>query len=123
MIRNAGGALIVAVVAVLACFRVAADTPLAIHIHTERAMFQVLVSPGTVGTDSFVLQLMSGDGALLPVKEATLILTLPARASNRRRGGQRWAPTAIGTSRTWQSRLPAAGTCASRHRPRSRRSR
>jgi hypothetical protein len=29
---------------------VAADTPLSIHIHSERAMFQVLVSPGTVGT-------------------------------------------------------------------------
>jgi copper transport protein len=58
---------------------VAADTPLSIHIHSERAMFQVLVSPGTVGTDSFVLQLMSGEGSLLPVKQATLVLTLPER--------------------------------------------
>jgi copper transport protein len=40
-------------------------------------MFQVLVSPGTVGTDDFVLQLMSGDGNLLQVKEATLALSLP----------------------------------------------
>jgi copper transport protein len=32
-----------------------------------------------VGTDSFVLQLMSGDGNLLPVKEATLTLSLPER--------------------------------------------
>ena len=42
-------------------------------------MFQVLVSPGTVGTDSFVLQLMSGEGDLLPAKEATLVLSLPGR--------------------------------------------
>ena len=81
MIRNATGSLAVAVAvaATLVGFRVAADTPLAIHIHSERAMFQVLVSPGTVGTDSFVLQLISGEGALLPVKEATLVLTLPGR--------------------------------------------
>jgi copper transport protein len=56
-----------------------AQTPLAIHIHSEHAMFQILVSPGTVGTDSFVLQLMSGDGNLLLVKEATLALSLPER--------------------------------------------
>ena len=63
----------------LASFRLATAAPLAIHIHSEHAMFQVLVSPGTVGADSFVLQLMSGDGDLLPVKEATLILSLPER--------------------------------------------
>jgi copper transport protein len=55
------------------------DTPLAVHIHTEHAMFQVLVSPGRVGTDSFVLQLMNGDGSLLTAKEATLTLSLPER--------------------------------------------
>jgi copper transport protein len=53
--------------------------PLAIHIHSQRAMFQVLVSPGTVGTDDFVLQLMSGDGTLLQVREATMVLSLPGR--------------------------------------------
>ena len=42
-------------------------------------MFQVLMSPGTVGTDDFVLQLMSGEGTLLPVKEATLILSMPGQ--------------------------------------------
>ena len=66
-----------AVLATLAVSGLAAATPLAIHIHSERAMFQVLVSPGTVGTDSFVLQLMSGDGNLLPVREATMVLSLP----------------------------------------------
>jgi hypothetical protein len=37
---------------------------LAIHIHSKRAMFHVLISPGTVGTDGSVLQLMPGDGEL-----------------------------------------------------------
>jgi copper transport protein len=54
-------------------------TPLAVHIHTENAMFQVLISPATVGSDSFVLQLMHGDGSPLPAKEALLILSLPER--------------------------------------------
>jgi copper transport protein len=58
---------------------VAIRPPLAIHIHTERAMFQVLVSPGRVGTDDFVLQLMNGDAAPLAAKEAVLILSLPER--------------------------------------------
>ena len=57
----------------------AAVPPLAIHIHTENAMFQVLISPGKVGVDHFVLQLMNGDGALLTAKEATLTLSLPER--------------------------------------------
>jgi copper transport protein len=55
------------------------DAPLAVHIHTDKAMFQVLVSPGRVGMDDFVLQLMNGDGTLLHAKEATLTLSLPAR--------------------------------------------
>lgn len=55
------------------------DAPLAIHIHSDKAMFQVLVSPGRVGSDDFVLQLMNGDGTLLHVKEATLTLSLPGR--------------------------------------------
>jgi copper transport protein len=54
-------------------------TPLSIHIHTDAAMFQVLVSPGKVGANDFVLQLMTGDAALLTAKEATLILSLPER--------------------------------------------
>ena len=55
------------------------DAPLAVHIHTDKAMFQVLVSPGRVGFDDFVLQLMNGDGTLLHAKEATLALSLPER--------------------------------------------
>ncbi len=57
----------------------AVGKPLAIHIHTETAMFQVLISPGTVGTDSFVLQLMNGDASPLVAKEAMLALSLPER--------------------------------------------
>jgi len=68
---------VVAAAFMLAACRLAAAAPLAVHIHSERAMFQVLISPGTVGADDFVLQLMSGEGNLLPVKEATLVLSLP----------------------------------------------
>ena len=57
----------------------AVHAPLAIHIHTEHAMFQVLISPGKVGTDSFVLQLMNGEGSPLQAKEARLTLSLPER--------------------------------------------
>lgn len=56
-----------------------ATAPLSVHIHTDAAMFQVLVSPGKVGSNDFVLQLMTGEAALLPAKEATLILSLPER--------------------------------------------
>ncbi|MBB4367291.1 copper transport protein [Bradyrhizobium sp. cir1] len=55
------------------------ETPLAIHIHTDKAMFQVLVSPGKPGVDDFVLQLMTGEGAPLGAKEVTLTLSLPER--------------------------------------------
>ena len=57
----------------------AALPPLAIHIHTDAAMFQVLISPGKVGTDHFVLQLMNGDASPASAKEATLTLSLPER--------------------------------------------
>lgn len=55
------------------------ETPLAIHIHTDKAMFQVLVSPGKAGVDDFVLQLMTGEATPLKAKEATLTLSLPER--------------------------------------------
>jgi copper transport protein len=55
------------------------ETPLAIHIHTDKAMFQVLVSPGKAGVDDFVLQLMTGEATPLRAKEATLTLSLPER--------------------------------------------
>ena len=80
--------VVIAVLAVVAGWRftppprslaTAIATPLALHIHTETAMFQVLVSPGTVGTDSFILQLMNGDASPLDAKEATLFLSLPER--------------------------------------------
>ncbi|HTB00001.1 MAG TPA: CopD family protein [Bradyrhizobium sp.] len=79
--------VVLAILAVVAGWRftpppralAAAITPLALHIHTDDAMFQVLVSPGTVGADSFVLQLMNGDASPLAAKEATLTLSLPER--------------------------------------------
>ncbi len=71
--------LLIAIVtlAALSCKPVFAE--LAIHIHADKAMFQVLMSPGKVGADSFVLQLMDGEGNLLKAKEATLTLSLPGR--------------------------------------------
>ena len=42
-------------------------------------MFQVVVWPGRVGSDDFVLWLMAGDGSLLRTKEAILALSLPER--------------------------------------------
>lgn len=80
--------IVVAILAVVAGWRftpppralaAAAVRPLAIHIHTENAMFQVLVSPGKVGVYSFVLQLMNGEGSPLPAREASLTLSLPER--------------------------------------------
>ena len=80
--------LIIAILAVVAGWRfppppralaAAAEAPLAIHIHTDAAMFQVLISPGKVGADDFVLQLMQGDASSLPSKETTLTLSLPER--------------------------------------------
>jgi copper transport protein len=55
----------------------AAQPPLGLHMHTDNAMFQVLVSPAKVGSDSFVVQLMNGDASPLLAKEATLTLSLP----------------------------------------------
>lgn len=84
----AEGMIVMAILAVVAGWRftppprvLAASVvvPLAVHIHTESAMFQVLVSPGKVGGNGFVLQLMNGDGSPLPAREATLTLSLPAR--------------------------------------------
>jgi copper transport protein len=82
------GVLVVGILAVVAGWRFTpppraavapAAAPLSVHIHTDAAMFQVLVSPGKVGSNDFVLQLMTGDAALLRAKEATLILSLPER--------------------------------------------
>lgn len=82
------GVLVLGILAVVAGWRftppprslvASVVTPLSVHIHTDAAMLQVLVSPGKVGSNDFVLQLMTGDAALLPAKEATLILSLPER--------------------------------------------
>jgi copper transport protein len=55
----------------------ATEPVLGIHIHSDKAMFQVLISPGKPGNDSIVLQLMNGDGTLLQARAATLILSRP----------------------------------------------
>ncbi|MGY8633936.1 CopD family protein [Bradyrhizobium sp. 14AA] len=83
------------------------DTPLAIHIHTDKAMFQVLVSPGKAGVDHFVLQLMTGEGAQLAAKEVTLTLSLPERGIEPMEQG-----ASLGPDGYWHVRkveLPFAG--------------
>ena len=69
--------LLTAALATLARAALAAEPPLGIHIHSDKAMFQVLISPAKAGNDSIVLQLMNGDGTLLSAKAATLVLTRP----------------------------------------------
>jgi copper transport protein len=76
----------VAILAVVAGWRftppprtIVPETPLALHIHTDKAMFQVLVSPGRAGIDDFVLQLMTGEATPLTAKEVILALSLPER--------------------------------------------
>jgi copper transport protein len=49
------------------------------HIHSDRAMFQVVVWPGRIGSDDFLPRLTAGDGSLPRAKEATLALSLPGR--------------------------------------------
>lgn len=58
---------------------VALGAPLALHMHSDKAMVQLLVSPGRAGLDTFVLQVMSGDMSPLEAKEVTLVLSLPER--------------------------------------------
>lgn len=84
-----------------------AQPPLAIHIHTDAAMFQVLISPGKLGNNNFVLQLMNGDASPLEAKEVTLTLSLPKRDIE---GLERKA--ALGHDGYWHVRdvaLPLAG--------------
>jgi copper transport protein len=81
--------------------------PLALHIHSEKAMFQVLISPGAVGSDDFVLQLMSGEGTLLTVKEAALVLSLPG--SGIAPIEHKASPGADGYWHVEQVKIPAAG--------------
>jgi copper transport protein len=57
----------------------AVDAPLSIRIHTDTAMLQLLIAPGKVGADDFVLQLMDGSFGPLAAKEVTLALSLPER--------------------------------------------
>lgn len=57
----------------------AVGPPLVLHMHSDKAMFQVLISPGTPGTDSFVLQIMTGDASPLEAREVTLALSMPER--------------------------------------------
>ena len=82
------GAILIGILAVVAGWRftppprslaAAVGPSLALHIHSDKAMFQVLVSSGKRGVDNFVLQIMAGDASPLQAKEVTLILSLPEK--------------------------------------------
>lgn len=108
------GAIALAILAVVAGWRftppprtIIPETPLAIHIHSDKAMFQVLVSPGKPGVDDFVLQLMTGEAAPLIAKEVTLTLSLPERGIEPMERG-----ASLGPDGYWHVRkveLPFAG--------------
>jgi copper transport protein len=81
-------AVVVAILALVALWRftppprsltAAVRPPLALHIHSDRAMFQVLISRSRAGTDDFVLQIMAGDASPLQAKEVSLFLSLPEK--------------------------------------------
>jgi copper transport protein len=60
-------------------FTSAVRPPLALHIHSDKAMFQVLISRSRANTDDFVLQIMAGDASPLQAKEVSLFLSLPEK--------------------------------------------
>jgi copper transport protein len=81
-------AVVVGILALVALWRftppprslaAAVRPPLALHIHSDRAMFQVLISRSKAGTDDFVLQIMAGDASPLQAKEVSLFLSLPEK--------------------------------------------
>ena len=53
--------------------------PLALHIHSDKATFEVLISPGSAGIDDFMLRIMAGDASAMEAKEVTLVLSQPER--------------------------------------------
>jgi copper transport protein len=58
---------------------VALRPPLALQLHSGKAAFEVLVSPGTAGIDTFVLRIMAGDASPMAAKEVTLVLSQSER--------------------------------------------
>jgi len=76
-VRRRAALLLTVALAISTGAALAVEPPLGIHIHSDQAMFQVLISPGKAGNDSIVLQLMNGDGTLLSAKATTLVLSRP----------------------------------------------
>jgi copper transport protein len=56
----------------------AAAEPAAIHLHTEKAMADLTLTPGRVGAVGASMIIMTGDFGPLPAKEVTLTLANPA---------------------------------------------
>jgi copper transport protein len=79
-----------------------------VHIHTDKAMAEVMVTPGRAGQSTASVYVMTGDFAPLAAKEVTLAFSDPAagiepiRKSARDAGDGRWTVDGLV--------LPAAGT-------------
>lgn len=81
------GVLVIGVLAAVATWRftpppraleAAAALPVSLHIHTEKAMAMVTVTPGHAGPVSVSIALQAGDLGPLDAKEVTLTLANPA---------------------------------------------
>ncbi|WP_246088427.1 copper resistance CopC/CopD family protein [Phreatobacter stygius] len=57
----------------------AARVPVNLHIHTDKGMVDIVVSPGAVGPNSFDLQFLSADFGLLAPRDVRLTLAQSAR--------------------------------------------
>lgn len=57
--------------------RIAADQPVSVHIHSEKAMANVDIEPGRAGKVSVNISVLTGDFAPLHAREVTLVLSNP----------------------------------------------
>ncbi len=57
---------------------IAAAKPAVVHIHTDKAMANVQLSPGSAGQVEASIDLLSGDFGALNAKEVTLVLSQPS---------------------------------------------
>lgn len=114
--------LALAILAVVAGWRftpppraIVPETPLALHLHTDKATVQLLLSPGRPGRNEISLELLTADGTVLAAKEVTLSLSLPSRgiepmefaARSGTDGGWRVREAVLPVAGRWQLRIEA----------------
>jgi copper transport protein len=57
----------------------ASRAPLSLHLHTDKGMVQITISPGRVGPNDILLQFMNEDFSTRAVFDASVALSLPAK--------------------------------------------